>query len=139
MTYFASAYAGWLGAIFIGAVAVLPYLLGRSFVSVRLGIALPSDQPYLRRMWLHYWLAYAATALSFAHAWAAMSTGRMPRTSGVGMYLATLAMLLLLLQVFIGLTLQQKVLPARTSLRRVHFWTMAAVVVLVGAHLWMNG
>src|SRR5215472_16178617 len=138
MTYFAGAYAGWLGAIFVGAAAVVPYMLRRSAMSVKLRIALPSDRPYLRRMWPHYWLGYAATGLSFEHAWAVMGTGRMPRTSSAGLYLATLALVLLFLQVFMGLTLQQRVLPERRSLKGLHFWTMAAVVVLVGAHAWMN-
>ena len=138
MRYFTSAYAGWLAAIFIGAAALLPYMLRRSAISVKLGMALPSNRPYLRRMWPHYWLAYAATGLSFAHAWAAMGRGRMPRTSTTGLYLATLALLLLFLQVFLGLTLQQRVLPERPSVRRWHFWTMAAVVALVGAHMWIN-
>jgi len=40
-----------------------------------------------------------------------MGRGRMPRTSTTGLYLATLALLLLFLQVFLGLTLQQRVLP----------------------------
>src|SRR6516162_9488081 len=98
MTYFASAYAGWLGAIFLGAVALLPYMLRRSVISTRLGIRLPSEQPYLRRMWPHYWLAYAATGLSFMHAWVSMSGGRIPRTSSAGLYLATLALVMLFLQ-----------------------------------------
>jgi hypothetical protein len=139
MTYFPGAFAGWLGVIFLGAVALLPYLLRRSLISVKLGISLPSDQPYLRRMWPHYWLAYAATALSFAHAWGAMSRGRMIRTSSAGLYLATLALVLLFLQVFQGLTLQQKVLPERSSIRSWHFWTMAGVMALMAAHVWLNG
>lgn len=139
MTYFASAYAGWLGVIFLGAVAVLPYMLRRSVISTRWVILLPSAQPYLRRMWPHYWLAYAATGLSFAHALAVMSPGRILRTSTLGLYLATFALLLLFLQVFMGLTLQQRVLPERKSIRRWHFWTMAGGVALVGAHVWLNG
>ena len=139
MTYFASAYAGWLGAIFLGAVALLPYMLRRSVISTRLGIRLPSEQPYLRRMWPHYWLAYAATGLSFMHAWVSMSGGRIPRTSSAGFYMATLALVMLFLQVFLGLMLQQRVLPDRRLVRTWHFWTMAGVVVLVGAHVWMNG
>jgi hypothetical protein len=139
MTYFATGVAGWLAVIFLGAVAVLPYMLRRSVISVRLGISLPSDQPYLQRMWPHYWLAYAVTALSFLHAWVLMSRGRMIRTSAIGLYLATIALLLLFLQVLMGLALQQKVLAERRSIRTWHFWTMAGVVALVAAHVWLNG
>ena len=139
MTYFVGAFTGWLGAIFVGTAALLPYMLRRSVLSARWGISLPSDQPYLRRMWPHYWLAYAAAGLSFMHAWAAMSRGRMVRTSSLGLYLATLALVLVFLQVFLGLTLQLRVLPERRSVRKWHFWTMAGVVVLVLAHVWMNG
>lgn len=137
--FFVASASGWIGAIIIGAVALLPYLLRRTRLSVRLGIALPSHQPYLRRMWPHYWLAYAATGLSFVHAWTVMGRGTMARTSGVGLYIATIALLLLFLQIALGLTLQQRTLPERKSIREWHFWIMGASIVLVGAHIWLNG
>src|SRR5271167_2888410 len=135
-TFFLAGISGWVGAILIGAVALLPYLLRRSRISTKLGIALPSNQPYLRRMWPHYWLAYAATAFSFMHAWTLMSRRAMPRTNNLGLYLATLALLLLFVQISMGLALQQRSLPERKSVRSWHFWTMTGVIVLVGAHIW---
>ena len=139
MRYFGGAFEGWLGVIFLGAVALLPYMLRRSVISAGLGIRLPSDRPYLQRMWPHYWLAYAATGLSFMHACVVMGCGRMVRANVAGLYLATLGVVLLLLQVFMGLMLQQRVLPERKSIRRWHFWTMAGVVALVGVNVWLNG
>ena len=90
-------------------------------------------------MWPHYWLAYAATALSFAHAWALMSRRAMARANHLGLYLATLALSLLFLQIMLGLALQQRRLPERKAVRNWHFWTMAGVVILVAAHIWLNG
>lgn len=63
----------------------------------------------------------------------------MARTNSLGLYLATLALMLLFLQIAMGLALQQRSLPERRSVRSWHFWTMAGVVVLVGGHIWMNG
>jgi hypothetical protein len=131
--------SGWVGTILMGTVALLPYLLRRSILTGRRGIVLPSGPAYLQRMWPHYWLAYGTTALSFGHAWTLMSRGGVPRTSSLGLYLATLALLLLLVQMVMGLALQQRNLPERRSLRRWHYRTMAAVIVLVGSHIWLNG
>jgi cytochrome b561 len=137
--FFIAGVSGWLGTILIAMVALLPYMLRRSPLGVRLGVVLPSNQPYLRRMWPHFWLAYAATALSFVHAWALMSRRAMARDNPSGLYLATLALSLLFLQIMLGLTLQQRRLPGRKAVRNWHFWTMAGVVILVGAHIWLNG
>lgn len=136
--FFFASLSGWLGTIFIGAVALLPYLLRRSALGLKPAMALPSNRPYLERMWPHYWLAYAATVLCFLHAWIVMSRGRMTRTSSLGLYLATLALLLLFLQVVLGLTLQQRTLAERRVVRSWHFWTMAGVIVLIGSHIWLN-
>jgi len=138
-TYLVVGLSGWFASIAIAMVALLPYLLRRSALSVRLGVAIARDQPYLRRMWPHYWLAYAATGLSFLHAWVLMSRGRMPRTSSLGLYLATLALVLLFVQIVVGLSLQQPAVAGRSALRQWHFWTMAEVVALVGAHIVLNG
>ena len=136
--FFITTVSGWLGAILIGMVALLPYMLRQSPLSVRLGITLPSRQPYLRRMWPHYWLAYAATGLSLAHAWVLMSRSALARANSLGLYLATLALSLLFLQIMLGLALQQRRLPERKAVSKWHFWTMAGVVILVGAHIWLN-
>ena len=138
-SYFLAGTGGWLAVILLGTVAVLPYLLRRTRLSVGLGMAPVSNGSYLRRMWPHYWLAYAATGLSVVHAWALMSKGRALRTGAAGLYMATAALLLLLLQIVMGLSLQQKDLTGRRSVRQWHFWTMAGVLALVGAHIWLNG
>jgi hypothetical protein len=138
-TYFYGAASGWLGAILTGGVALLPYVLRRSPLTKRLEMGFPSKALYLRRMWPHYWLAYAATALSFEHAWIMMGRrGIGLRTSSAGLYLATLAMVLLFVQIALGLVLQQRNLPERRSTKNWHFWTMACIVALVGAHVWLN-
>jgi len=90
-------------------------------------------------MWPHYWLAYAATALSFAHAWALMSRRAMARANNLGLYLATLALSLLFQQIMLGLALRQRRLPEPKAVRNWRFCTMAGVVILVAAHIWLNG
>jgi len=139
LSYFLAGTGGWLAAILLCTVALLPYLLRRTRASIWLGMAPASNGFYLRRMWPHYWLAYAATGLSVMHAWVLMSKGRALRTSSAGLNLATLALLLLLLQIVMGRSLQQTSLTDRKSVRRWHFWTMAGVVLLVAAHVWLNG
>jgi len=62
----------------------------------------------------------------------------MKRTDIRGLWFATVALLLLFIQIFVGLTLRAPQLPARRSLRSLHFWGMAAIVALVGAHIWRN-
>ncbi len=131
--------SGWAATILIGVVALLPYLLRRSSLSVRLGFA-PSSQTALFAAHVAALLAgVRAAALSFVHAWMLMSGRVMARTNSLGLYLATLALMLLFLQIAMGLALQQRSLPERRSVRSWHFWTMAGVVVLVGGHIWMNG
>jgi thiosulfate reductase cytochrome b subunit len=50
-----------------------------------------------------------------------------------------LASALMLWQAGLGLTLKSTNGPERTGLRRVHFWIMAGIVVLVVAHVLRNG
>lgn len=108
-------------------------------LTAAIGVGRRSKAPCLRRMWPHYWLAYAATALSFEYAWIVMGRrGIVLRISSAGLFLATLAMVLLFVQIALGLVLQQRNLPERGSTKNWHFWTMACIVALVGAHVWLN-
>ena len=123
--------SGWLSVFLLVAVAMLPYVLRPTKLGRRFMPASAPREPYLRRMQPHYWLAYAATALSFVHAWMVMSRGRMPRTSMTGLYIATAALLWLVVQAATGLTLQQRALAGRKGIRRWHFWSMAGILTLV--------
>jgi hypothetical protein len=117
---------------------LLPYLLRPTRVSQALGFAPRHDLPYLRRMWPHYWTGYLSLGLSFYHAWVSMAFGRIPRTSLAGLWLATFALFLLFVQLLLGLVLQ-KARGAPAIARRLHFWSMVEIFVLVLAHIALNG
>jgi hypothetical protein len=135
-SFFYTSASGWLATILIGVEIMLPYLLRRTRLSESLGIAQEHQRPYLQRMWPHYWAGYLLLGLAFFHAWIPMASGRMPKTSLTGLWLATFALGLLFLQILIGLTLRSGV--SRGFLRAVHFWTMLGIGVLVLSHVWLN-
>lgn len=136
-SFFYTSTTGRIATILTAVEILLPYLLRRTRLSKSLGIAQGYAAPYLKRMWPHYWAGYLLLALSFVHAWIPMSAGRMPVTSPSGLWLATIALALLFLQIFLGLLLQRAG-EARRFLRAAHFWIMLVVCALVFAHLWMN-
>jgi hypothetical protein len=137
-SFFYTSATGWIASILIGVEALLPYLLRRTRLSERLGITHDHQQPYLQRMWPHYWAGCLIAALAFAHAWIPMSAGRMPSTSLTGLWLATGALGLVFLQILFGLFLQQA-RETRRILRVTHFWTMLVISALVLLHLGLNG
>jgi hypothetical protein len=137
--FFYTSASGWIAAILIGMEMVLPYLLRRSWLSLRLGIAQGFGAPYLKRMWAHYWVGYLVAGLSFVHAWVPMQTGHMRRANMTGLWLATAALLLLLVQLALGVALQDGRLRERRVIRGWHYWVMVATVLLVVGHVWLNG
>lgn len=121
----------------MGIEILLPYLLRRTALSSWLGLA-AYTRPYLDRMWPHYWIGYGVLILGSAHGWMAMKPGRMASMNLAGLWFATAAWLLMLMQVVLGLYLQvpgQK----RASLRAWHYWVMVTLVVYLGLHIWLNG
>jgi len=95
--YLQSAFSGWAGVLLFGSGLAMPYLLRR----------LPgAKMPYLRRMWPHYWLGYLALFVSFAHAWFAMRSGGMRGMNLSGVWIATVALVVILWQIGVGLLLR---------------------------------
>ena len=138
ISYFVSAVSGWLGAIGIGFGSLLPYLLRRTALSRRLRLDLADSQPYLGRMWPHYWVGYSVTGLSTLHAWLSMTTGHV-RTDPSALWMATVALALVWLQLLIGLLLRQSLAASdRKNLRRWHFWGMLAIAALIALHVRIN-
>jgi len=138
-SFFYTSATGWIASILIGVEVLLPYLLRRTQLSQRMGIAQDQEKPYLQRMWPHYWAGYLLAALAMAHAWIPMSAGgHMARTSLTGLWLATVALGLVFLQILLGLFLQQA-RETRRILRVTHFWTMLLISALVALHLGLNG
>lgn len=137
--FFYAGVGGWLGLTLISLNALLPYLLRRSWVSVILSVVPATGRSYLARMWPHFWLGYTATALVCAHAWVFMYRAPTQRTNSTGLTLASFALVWLIFQVSTGLLLQQRDLRERRMMRRWHFWSMAGILMLVAAHVWLNG
>jgi hypothetical protein len=117
---------------------VLPYLLRRSWLSLRLGLAQGFVAPYLKRMWVHYWLGYLVAGSSFVHAWVPMQPGHRRGVSMTGLWLGIAALFLLTLQVAFGLALRDPGLRERRQIRRWHYGVMIGVVVVVAGHVWLN-
>ena len=137
LVYFVGMLAGRVATALCVLVIALPYVLRRNRLSRGLGLGLAQDAaPYLRRLWPHFWVGYAILALSVLHAG---SVGRaMGRANGTGIWAATAAFFLLLFEIVLGLSLKDEALEGRRQLRRIHFWTMTAIVVTLAAHVWLN-
>jgi hypothetical protein len=127
-----TSFTGWLTAFLIALQIVWPYLM-RSGTR----LASPSSSSF-SAMRPHFWLGYALPGLAFVHAWIPMASGHMPRTSMTGLWLATYALGLILLQALLGIATRVTKGLARNVLRRVHFAVMFGIAALIAAHLYLN-
>jgi hypothetical protein len=125
ISYLISSLAGRVATVLCIFVILLPYGLRRNH-----------SGPYLDRLWPHIWLGYLLLVLSIIHA--GTDTAAMARANPNGVWGATIAFLLLLVEVILGLQLCKRRLIGRKAVRRFHFWTMAAFVTALGLHLWLN-
>jgi hypothetical protein len=130
--------AGWMSTIVVLMEIAFPYWLrrflrgsGGSAVNVR-------RAPHREPMWLHYWLGYLIVSLVMLHA--SLSMGPIvKRADGAGLGAAMLAFCLLLLQIGLGTYLQTAAGTYRRVARRVHFWSMVLLTLLLPVHVWRNG
>ncbi len=120
-----AASCGWV-ALALAATAAAAGPLLRRFVRGR----------FIVRMRPHYVLGYGALAVACVHTWHAM--GGMTGAGALGIKCATLALLGLVVQAFVGASLQS---PGayRAVLRRWHLATMAVVLTLATVHAAVNG
>lgn len=114
----AIAASGWLLVAILAWTIRLPYRRGR-------------------RLRLHYWLGYAIAAMATVHGMAAMTRGIAGRAHALSLQLASLALLVALCEVGVGLWLRQRP-ERRAEVRRVHFWIMVLLVGLVAVHVAMD-
>jgi len=128
--YLRTAFGGWVAVLLFGSELAMPFLLRRRAGSAKV---------FLRRMWPHYWLGYLTFFVSFVHSWMAMSRGNMKGIDVPGVWLATVALLMILWQVGVGLLLREPGQSNRRALRRTHFWTMTLVAALIVVHIARNG
>ncbi len=110
------------------ATLTLPYLLRRT----------SSSPSYRQPLWPHYWLGYLLPIVAFVHSWLPMSKGDIRAFNIEGLWVGTIALLLMLWQIALGLTLRGSRPSRLTALRRTHFWTMAILAALIVAHVALN-
>jgi hypothetical protein len=127
LAYSITSATGWLLMVLLLATVVYPFLL-------RSGLLGPV-QPFLRRMRLHYWLGYSIAAIVLVHLWISMSARLAGRVNATGLYLGTVALILIFVQVSLGRRLSWPKLSARRMLRRWHFWVMIGLVLFVLGHV----
>lgn len=118
---------GWVLLALLLATIVYPFLL-------RSGLLGPV-QPFLKRMRLHYWLGYSIAAIVLVHLWIPMSASLAGKVNAAGLYLGTVALILIYIQVSLGRSLHWPKLSARRLVRRWHFWVMVGIVVFVLGHI----
>ena len=137
---FITSITGWIACVLIGLEILLPYIFRKNRLSVWLGTAANSTSaPYLKRLWPHYWLGYLLLILSVIHTVVPMQAGDLRQWNITGLWIATVALLVMLLQGALGLWLQDSKLVGRALLRSWHYWLMFGIVLLVGVHVWLNG
>lgn len=86
-------------------------------------------------IWAHTGFGCALPVLTFAHAWFSMKSA--PKASNMaGLWIATLALLFLILQVLIGIPLLRP--RPEVSLRGAHLTVAGTVIVLAGVHVILN-
>jgi hypothetical protein len=134
--YFIGSITGRVATVLCGLVIALPYLLRRNRLSRGLGLAQEHAAPYLRRLWPHFWAGYLILALSMVHAGSV--SGAMGRANPAGIWAATIALCLLLLEIVLGLSLKDEGIARRRPWRRLHFWTMVGFTGALGLHLYFN-
>ncbi len=118
---------GWFMMVLLVAIIAYPFLL-------RAGLLGPV-QPFLQRMRIHYWLGYTLGIATLVHLWFSMSGGAALVVNALGLYLATVAMILVGVQVWMGRNLSWPKLPQRRQMRRWHFWVMVGLVAFILAHV----
>lgn len=121
---------GWILLALLLATAVYPFLF-------RSGLLGPV-QPFFKRMRLHYWAGYSIAIIVLVHLWIPMSAGLAGKVNATGLDLATIALILIFVQVSLGRLLKQPKLAARRIIRRWHFWIMTGIVIFVLAHIALN-
>jgi hypothetical protein len=109
--FLVTAGSGWIAALLLGANVSVPYVIrslrgepGAGFFQLR----------------LHYLLGVVIAAVALFHAWLPMSLGPLRGFDRTGLLLATAALLSLLWQVALGISLRQTKGAYRRQARRLH-------------------
>ena len=134
-TSFASSFtdaSGWVLVILLCATIALPYAANRA--SRRAGVAALVSSP-LRA---HFWIGYGIALVTIAHGWVPMRPEIAGQANPAGLYFATGALALVLLQLAIGLALKRPGSRFRRAVKRCHFWVMVVLVGMTLGHVVLN-
>jgi hypothetical protein len=118
---------GWGMMVLLAAVIAYLFLL-------RAGWLGPA-QPFLRKMRVHAWMGYSLGMALLIHVWFSMSGGLALVVNVIGLSLATIALVLVGVQIWLGRCLIWPKETQRRLLRRWHFWVMCGLVALILAHV----
>lgn len=129
MMFLWTALSGWMATLLLGAGVLLPYAI-RSARHIAI--------PYLVRLRPHYWLGFTIPIAGFVHAWLPMSAGHIGGFNRTGLLLATAALVAMLWQIGLGVSLRNADAPTRRKVQPLHFWTMILTVGLVATHIVLN-
>jgi hypothetical protein len=129
MGYLLTALSGWTSAGLLVLGTLTPYIVR----SLR-----PHPSSYLSRLRPHYWFGFLALAFVVFHMWTGMSSSALRGTSATGIWLATLALFCLAVQLVFGLNLRSSLITNRRATRHLHFWIMVAVNSMTLTHIALN-
>jgi hypothetical protein len=128
LTFVGTAFSGWIAAIAFVAAALLAIALREfRFAAV----------PGFGTMRAHYALGFAVPAIAFIHAWIPMATGRAGSFGRIGLWIATLALLLLFVQMTLGMSLRSSS-SGGGGLRRIHIGMMVVMAALIATHITLD-
>ena len=118
----------WTAALWLGAQACLGLLRARKVPTSRSVLTLAIAA--------HIGFGFVLFPLTFAHGWFSMKAAGMNASSIAGLWIATVALLLLLLQALLGISL----LCPRCAVgsRRLHLAIAVVVIILAGVHGFLN-
>jgi hypothetical protein len=128
LTFIGTAFSGWMAAIAFVAAALLAITL-REFRFAAI--------PGFGTMRTHYALGFGVPAIAFIHAWIPMATGRAGSFERIGLWIATLALLLLFVQMMLGMSLRSSS-SGGGGLRRIHIGMMVVLAALILTHITLD-
>lgn len=90
------------------------------------------------RLQPHYLLGYAAAAIGIVHSFVSISRAPLPAAAVAGLWLASLALVVLVAQVLVGRALREAA-RHRDRYARIHLLLTGALLLLVAVHAALNG
>ena len=98
---------GWISTALLAAVIVIPYLNSILIRGARRADSANALAP-LMPLWPHYWLGLLLVSVSSWHSWPALRAGHIPPSLTNGLWLATIALALLFVQLAVGAALRYR-------------------------------